>query len=63
MTDREQQLEDRIASLEDSVGEIRDMLRPIAETYRSVNQLGRWTMAVLIFISVLLGVLVGIKNL
>lgn len=38
-------------------------LKPIAETYHTVSSLGKWSMAIMVFISVVLGILIGIKNL
>ena len=61
-----QKLKDKIDSLEqaDSMNtiehqKIMELLRPISETYRAVNLLGKWTTAILVFISILLGVIFG----
>jgi hypothetical protein len=42
--------------------EIMDMLKPIARTYDGANLMGKWIMALLVFISILLGVFIGWKN-
>lgn len=60
--DHEQSQEDRIKALEKGQLEILAMLKPISETYTTVNRLGKWTMAVAVFISILLGVLLSAKD-
>lgn len=60
-TDQEQ--EDRILALEKGQEAILELLKPIAETYTTVSTMGRWGMAVLVFISIMIGVVLGFKNL
>jgi hypothetical protein len=43
--------------------EMLKLLRPISETYRTVSTLGKWMMAILVFMSILIGVLIGFKSL
>ena len=54
-----QKQEDRIDALEISQKEILEMLRPIADTYRSVELLGKWMMAFLVFVSVSVGIVLS----
>lgn len=54
-----QKQEDRIGALECSQKEILEMLKPIADTYRSVELLGKWMMAFLVFISVAIGIILS----
>jgi len=49
--------------LEDNQNEILSLLRPISDTYRTATTLGKWSMGGLVFLSVIIGLLVGIKNL
>lgn len=42
--------------------EIMRILQPIAESYRSASTLGKWLMAVAVFISILLGIIIGLKS-
>ena len=54
-----QKQDDRITSLECGQAEIIKMLKPIAETYRSVELLGKWMMAFLVFVSVVVGIVLS----
>ena len=42
--------------------EIKDLLIPISETYRTVGTMAKWVMALLVFLSVLGGVIVAWSN-
>jgi hypothetical protein len=42
--------------------EIKDLLTPISETYKTVSRLAKWVMALLVFLSVLGGVIVAWSN-
>lgn len=55
--------EDRITTLEEGQNEILELLRPISETYRTATTIGKWVMGSLLFASVVVGLLVGLKNL
>lgn len=61
MTDQKQ--EDRIIALEKGQEEILALLRPIAETYTTASTLGKWIMAFLVFVSVIIGIILGARNL
>lgn len=54
--------EARIEALEKGQAEILRMLKPISETYTSVSTLGKWFMAFMVFISILIGILLGLKD-
>lgn len=41
---------------------LEEILKPISETYRTVTRVGKWGMAVLILISVIIGIVSGLKN-
>ena len=42
---------------------IMSILTPISDTYKTASRLGKWTMGFLIFLSVFVGLIVGVKNL
>lgn len=50
-------------TLETNQREILELLKPISETYRTATIIGKWIMAGLVFASVVVGLLVGLKNL
>lgn len=56
-------LESGQKKLEEGQEEMLKLLRPISETYRTVSTLGKWMMAVLVFMSIMIGVLLGFKSL
>ena len=41
----------------EAIKAINNKLSPISDTYRTVNTLGKWLMAVLVFLSILVGVI------
>lgn len=55
-------LENGQKNLERGQEEMLKLLRPISDTYRTVSTLGRWMTALLVFISIMLGVLLSIKT-
>lgn len=59
----DQRQEDRITALEKGQKDILDLLKPISETYTTVSTMGRWGMAFMVFISILIGVVLGFRNL
>lgn len=63
MTPFEQAQEARIAALEKGQQQILALLGPISETYKTVASLGKWASAILVFISVVVGILLGLKDL
>lgn len=56
-------LEERVADLENGQRQILELLKPISETYRTVSTLGKWMMALLVFISISIGIVLGFRNL
>lgn len=63
MSDATQRQDDRIQALEDGQKEILLLLRPIAETYTTASKLGKWFMALLVFISIGFGIVLSLKEL
>lgn len=59
----DQRQEDRISALEKGQQEILALLRPISATYTTVSTMGRWSMAFMVFISILIGLILGFRNL
>lgn len=62
MTDLDQKQEDRITALEKGQQEMLELLRPISETYRTVSSLGKWGMAAAVFVSILIGIIIGLRS-
>ncbi len=64
MTDQQnQRQDDRITALEKGQEEILALLKPIAETYTTVSTVGKWGMAIMVFVSILIGIILGAKTL
>lgn len=57
-----QRQDDRISALEDGQKEILELLRPISETYRTASMLGKWVMALAVFISIAIGIIVSLRD-
>jgi len=58
-----EQLNKRITQLENQNKRILDILEPIADTYKSAGTIAKWTKAFLVFVSIIVGIIVGIRNL
>lgn len=58
-----QKVEDRITALEEGQKEIIALLKPISQTYTTVSTLGKWSSALLVFISIVIGIILGWKKL
>lgn len=58
-----QRLKEKEEKLDGEIKEIKDILKPLVETYGTAVMLGKWVMGLLVFISVLIGIILGIKNL
>ena len=68
-------MEARLVKIEDEIGslkqsdlenfkqhkEMMELLRPISETYQTVGRMAKWFMALLVFLSVLGGVIIAWK--
>ncbi len=42
--------------------EVMALLQPISETYNTVSRLGKWVTALTVFISIIIGILVGLQK-
>mgnify|MGYP001613799762 FL=1 len=64
-TDRQafEKINDTLARLEETLRKQDAVLQPISETYRSVSKVGKWAMALIVFLSIVVGTLLGLKNL
>jgi len=51
-----------VAELRDEIREIKEILKPISETYRTATTIGSWMKGLLVFISVMIGVVMGLKD-
>lgn len=49
--------------LRDEIREIKETLKPIAEAFNAVSKLGSWGKALLVVVSVIVGLFISIKNL
>lgn len=62
-----QELKDRLKKrdleLQEEIRELKNMTKPLLETYKTAVKLGKWIMAGLILLSIIVGILVGIKSL
>ena len=55
--------QDRIDSLEKKVDELANIIKPMAETYAAAVRVGKWSSGILVFISIMIGIALGIKEL
>lgn len=55
--------EQLIKKLDDQYREITSLLKPISQTYQTASKLGKWIMALMVFISIMLGVALSLKSL
>jgi hypothetical protein len=53
----------RLKALEQGQQEILELLRPISDTYKTAGTLMKWTQAILVVVSIIIGILVGISKL
>lgn len=51
-----------ITDLRGEIAEIKEILKPISETYRTATTIGSWLKGLLVFISVTIGVIMGLKD-
>lgn len=42
--------------------QIKDILEPISETYKTASTMGKWAMAAIVFVSIIVGIIVAIKS-
>lgn len=65
-----QHQDERITALEEGQKDMKEwqnrvieMLEPISDTYKSARTIGKWGMSLLILMSIIVGILLGIKQL
>lgn len=58
-----QKQDDRLENLEKGQEEIIKLLTPISETYTTVSLLGKWITAFAVLISIVIGIVIELKNL
>lgn len=58
-----QRLQEKGKRLDDEIAGIKEMLEPLIETYKMAVVLGEWIMGVLVFLSILLGIILAIQKL
>ena len=51
------------ATIKVQLKELKDLLTPIADTYKTVGVLAKWTTASVVFISICIGIVWNLKNL
>ena len=57
------EIKERMERYEKNQEQILALLKPISETYRTAGTIGKWLRGLVIFASVVVGLLVGLKNL
>jgi hypothetical protein len=57
-----QRLEDRVLALEKGQQDIINLLKPISETYTTVSNLSKWLSAFLVLVSIVIGIVLGWKQ-
>lgn len=55
-------LENESREHNESLKEILALLRPIADTYTAAGTIGKWLMALAVFISIVVGIIVSFKG-
>lgn len=50
-------------SINKQLEELKTLLAPICETYKTVSQLGKWTMAIMVFFSISIGIVLSLRTL
>jgi len=54
---------ERFEEINATLKEVRDAIKPISDVYTSVSLLGKWGMGLMIFISILVGIVVALATL
>ncbi len=62
MQDHENSDRDNFDDIRNSLQRIEIQLSPVFETYSTVSQMGKWVMAVAVFASVLIGIILSVKT-
>jgi hypothetical protein len=63
MTEHEASDKEHFREINEKLDGLLNTLKPISETYTTVSTMGKWAMAALVFISVLIGIIAGLKAL
>jgi len=58
-----QELQREIEDLKQEVLELKEIIKPMAETYAAAVRIGKWTSALFVFISIMLGIVLALKAL
>lgn len=58
-----QKIIDRLDEQDEVLKSIQDTLKPISDTYTTFTVLGKWVMGLSLFISVIIGIILGILKL
>lgn len=57
-----QRLRDREEELNEDITEIRAILKPLTETYQTATKMGKWVFALMVFLSILFGIILSFKS-
>ena len=57
-----QRLKEKEDKLDYEIKEIKEMLEPLLETYKTAVFLGKWLFGFLVFLSVLLGIILSLRQ-
>ena len=62
LKDLKQRLKEKEDKLDYEIKEIKEMLEPLLETYKTAVFLGKWIFGFLVFLSVLLGIILSLRQ-
>ena len=62
LEDLKQRLKEKEDKLDYEIKEIKEMLEPLLETYKTAVFLGKWIFGFLVFLSVLLGIILSLRQ-
>lgn len=51
------------AEVKQSIKDLSDLIKPMVETYTAANKVGKWLVAIVTFISIIIGIVLGLKRL
>lgn len=54
---------EREKQLDKEINELKKMIEPLLATYKTAVVLGKWVMGILVFLSILLGIILAIQKL
>jgi hypothetical protein len=58
-----QDLQHELDDLKQEIQELKEIIKPMAETYAAAVRIGKWTSALVVFISIMLGISLALKEL